>query len=150
MKRPEPKDYEVKVFDAGADVIFKATSSYYWFSRFADYADILRYGYLLQSANVDKPVRPATRTAMALARCSPKPVASRYAPHKTHRKRKRDALKWLLLYGLTSAAIFRTRLDTPRWRLTGSRDFGRTRSRKSKLARDASPRRFTLYTLIEH
>jgi hypothetical protein len=28
------------------------TSSYYWFSRFADFADIVRYGHLLQSANV--------------------------------------------------------------------------------------------------
>ena len=50
--RPEPTDFEVKVFDAGADVIFKPTSSYYWFSRFADFADILRYGHLSQSANV--------------------------------------------------------------------------------------------------
>jgi hypothetical protein len=51
MKRPESTDFEVKVFDAGADVIFKP-SSYYWFSRFADFADILRYGHLSQSANV--------------------------------------------------------------------------------------------------
>ena len=50
--RPEPTDFEVKVFDVGADVIFKPTSSYYWFSRFADFADILRYGHLSQSANV--------------------------------------------------------------------------------------------------
>ena len=52
MKRPESTDFEVKVFDAGADVIFKPTSSYYWFSRFADFADIVRYGHLSQSANV--------------------------------------------------------------------------------------------------
>ncbi len=51
-KRPESTDFEVKVFDAGADVIFKPTSSYYWFSRFADFADIVRYGHLSQSANV--------------------------------------------------------------------------------------------------
>jgi hypothetical protein len=52
MKRPESTDFEVRVFDAGADVIFKPTSSYYWFSRFADFADIVRYGHLSQSANV--------------------------------------------------------------------------------------------------
>ena len=51
-KRPESTDFEVKVFDPGADVIFKPTSSYYWFSRFADFADIVRYGHLSQSANV--------------------------------------------------------------------------------------------------
>jgi hypothetical protein len=51
-KWPESKDFEVKVFGAGADVIFKPTSSYYWFSRFADFADIVRYGHLSQSANV--------------------------------------------------------------------------------------------------
>ena len=51
-KRPESTDFEVKVFDAGTDVIFKPTSSYYWFSRFADFADIVRYGHLSQSANV--------------------------------------------------------------------------------------------------
>ena len=51
-KRPESTDFEVKVFDAGADVIFKPTSSYYWFSRFADFADIVRYGHLSQSTNV--------------------------------------------------------------------------------------------------
>jgi hypothetical protein len=73
MKRPESTDFEVKVFDAGADVIFKPTSSHYWFSRFADFADILRYGHLSQIANV--PVGPATRTAMILARFSLKPVA---------------------------------------------------------------------------
>jgi len=28
MKRPESTDFEVKVFDVGADVIFKPTSSY--------------------------------------------------------------------------------------------------------------------------
>jgi hypothetical protein len=28
------------------------TSSYYWFSRFADFADIVRYGHLSQSANL--------------------------------------------------------------------------------------------------
>jgi hypothetical protein len=52
MKRPESADFEVKVFDAGADVIFRPTSSYYWFSRLADLADILRYGHLSESANV--------------------------------------------------------------------------------------------------
>ena len=51
-KRPKSTDFEVKVFDAGADVIFKPTSSYYWFSRFADFADIVRYGHLSQSTNV--------------------------------------------------------------------------------------------------
>ena len=52
MKRPESTDFEVKVFNAGADVMFKPTSSYYWFSRLADLADILRFGHLSQSANV--------------------------------------------------------------------------------------------------
>jgi hypothetical protein len=52
MKRPETTDFEVKVFDAGADVIFKPTSSYYWFSRLADFTDILKYGHLSESANV--------------------------------------------------------------------------------------------------
>ena len=52
MKRPESTDFEVKIFDAGADVIFKPTSSYYWFSRLADFADIVRHGHLSQSANV--------------------------------------------------------------------------------------------------
>ena len=52
MKRPESTDFEVKVFDAGADVIFKPTSSYYWFSRLADFGDILKHGHLSQSANV--------------------------------------------------------------------------------------------------
>jgi hypothetical protein len=51
-KRSESTDFEVKVFGAGADVIFKPTRSYYWFSRFADFADIVRYGHLSQSANV--------------------------------------------------------------------------------------------------
>jgi hypothetical protein len=51
-RRPESTNFEVKVFDAGADVIFKPTSSYYWFSRFADFADIVKYGHLSQSANV--------------------------------------------------------------------------------------------------
>ena len=51
-KWPESTDFEVKLFDAGADVIFKPTSSYYWFSRFMDFADIVRYGHLSQSANV--------------------------------------------------------------------------------------------------
>ena len=51
-KWPESKDFEVKIFGAGADVIFKPTSSYYWFSRFADFADIVRYGHFSQSANV--------------------------------------------------------------------------------------------------
>jgi hypothetical protein len=52
MKRPESTDFEVKVFDAGADVIFKPTSSYYWFSRLADSDDIARYGHLSLNANV--------------------------------------------------------------------------------------------------
>jgi hypothetical protein len=52
MKLPESTDFEVKVFDSGADVIFKPTSSYYWFSRFADFADIVKYGHLSQSANI--------------------------------------------------------------------------------------------------
>ena len=52
MKRPDTTDFDVKIFDAGADVIFKPTSSYYWFSRLADFADILKYGHLSQSANV--------------------------------------------------------------------------------------------------
>ena len=51
-KRPESTNFEVKVFDAGADVIFKPTSSYYWFSRLADFGDILKHGHLSQSANV--------------------------------------------------------------------------------------------------
>jgi hypothetical protein len=52
MKRPDVTDFEVKVFDAGADVIFKPTSSYYWFSRLVDVADILKFGNLSQRANV--------------------------------------------------------------------------------------------------
>ena len=32
MKRPEATDFEVMGFDAGADVIFKPTFSYYGFS----------------------------------------------------------------------------------------------------------------------
>ena len=52
MKRPESTDFEAKIFASGADVILKPTSSYYWFSRFADFVDILRYGHLSQSANV--------------------------------------------------------------------------------------------------
>jgi len=52
MKRPQSTDFEVKVFDSGADVIFKPTSSYYWFSRLSEFADILKYGHLSQSANV--------------------------------------------------------------------------------------------------
>lgn len=51
-KRPEATDFEVKVFDAGVDVVFKPTSSFYWFSRFADLGEILKYGHLSQNANV--------------------------------------------------------------------------------------------------
>jgi hypothetical protein len=44
MKDPTESDFEIKVFEAGVEAIFKPTQSHYLFYRLADAEDIARLG----------------------------------------------------------------------------------------------------------
>ena len=52
LKRPASTDFSVKVSDAGVEVTFHPTQSYYSFSRLADAEDIARHGHLSDDVRV--------------------------------------------------------------------------------------------------